>query len=236
MAWRKVLSIGFGVLSVGALVAGCGVSPQPSPPDSILEGNLITVQPDTAVGDEGMIFFHAGPGSVDPPSGIVVITNLESNEGPSFASVSADGSFDIAVPGNPGDAFRFQVKSGLARSQPFDLAVNAMGNALTEVLDEPPCLVLDPARWAALEGPGEERDLVIRNACNGTVSIAAPRLRRGLAGFSFSPASPIALAAGDTTTLTLHAENGAEREDVLFLDVTGPTASRRAITLTVPDP
>jgi hypothetical protein len=222
------------VFGLWVAAAGCVVSPQPSPPDFTLEGDHIGLLPGAdLVGT--LVDFSAGPGAVRPAAGVVVVTNLDTHDAPSFAQVQPDGSFEIGVPGLSGQSFRFQAKNGSVRSEPFDVVVASSGEGVTALDASASCLAIDPALWAALDGAGDARSLVIRNTCTGTIALAAPHLRRGLAGFSFSPTAPFTLAAGATTTVTVHAADGAEVEDVLYLDVTGPSLEHRAVTLTVPD-
>jgi len=223
------------LLSMCFVAAGCVVSPQPSPPDFVLDGDRIGLRPGVEL-VASVIGFEAGPGAVDPPEGVVVVTNLDDASAPSFAAVQADGSFAVAAPGQSGQRFRFQAKSANRRSQPFDVAVGSSGEDLSALASAAACLTLEPSLWAALDGAGDARSIVIMNQCSGPVALGAPRLRRGVAGFSFSPTGPVNLAAGAVTTITIHAGPGAEVEDVLFLDASTPTLERRAVTLTVPDP
>jgi hypothetical protein len=230
-ASRTFLSVALGLLG---LVAGCVVSPQPSPPDFTLTGDLIGLTPVEAATDT-LVGFSAAPGTVHPAQGVVVVTNLDAHDAPSFAQVKPDGSFAIALSGGSGQSFRFQAKSGDVRSQPFDLVVAPSGDGITALTAGPACLAVTPALWLSLDGAGDARSLVIENKCAGAVALAAPHLRRGLAGFSFSPTAPLTLLAGGSSTLTVHGGAGAEVEDVLDLDVTGPTLDHRAVTLTIPD-
>ncbi|MFT3767122.1 MAG: Kazal-type serine protease inhibitor family protein [Minicystis sp.] len=190
MASRFLFNLGLGLLAAGALVAGCVVSPQPSPPDLVLQGRLIDLNPGVELA-KNVIGFHAGPGAVSPAQGVVIVTNLDASDAPSVAVVQKDGSFDIAVPGQPGQAYRFQAKAGDTRSKPFDLDVAVDSSGVTSDLNTGSgCLVAEPAIWIALDGPGATQDLRVKNTCTGSVTVAAPHLRRGLAGFSFSPAAP----------------------------------------------
>lgn len=235
MAPRLALFLGF-LTALATAGAGCVVSPQPSPPDLVLDGDRIDLHPGTGLVST-LIDFSGGPGAVHPAEGVVVITNLDTTEAPSFAKVQPDGSFALAVPGQPGQTFRFQAKSGNLRSQPADFVVSTGGEAIDTAVEGPACLALDPSRWIALDGASDARSIVIRNQCSGAVSLGAPHLRRGLAGFSFTPTTPLTIAAGDVATLTVKAgAGGAESEDVLLLDVTAPSVTHRALTLTVPDP
>ena len=148
MASRTLSSMCLGLL--GAIAAGCVVSPQPSPPDLILDGDRIgfTAGVELVASVTG---FEALPGTVDPPEGVVVVTNLDANDAPSFADVQPDGSFVIAVPGVAGQRYRFQAKNANARSQPFDITVGSMGAWFVTALDDLDCLVVMPARLIAVE-------------------------------------------------------------------------------------
>lgn len=224
----------FGLLAAGALALGCVVSPQPSPPEAQLSGSLIGLAPaESLVAD--VIAFEGGPGAVKPAHGVVLVTNLDSDDAPSQTDVQPDGSFLIGVPGVVGQRFRFQIKDGDTRSQPFDLGLDSTGTTADAIVAQPSCFTVDPARWAALDGAFGERALTLHNGCAGAVSIAVPHLRRGLAGFTVFPAAALTLAAGEDRALTVRAGDGAEVEDVLYLDVTAPTVAQRAVTLTVPD-
>ena len=213
---------------------GCVVSPQPSPP--ILEGDRIGLVQDTGISFSS-VGFVAGPGTVAPARGVVIVTNLDQSDAPSIAAVAPDGSFTIAVSGVPGQRFRFQAKDGSTRSEPFDALVGASGETVAADATDPACLVVTPALWASLGGAGDTVSIALENRCTGAFTLAAPRLRRGLAGFSTAQATPIALAGSATATFTVSAGSGPEVEDVLFLDATAPASlpAIRAITLTVPD-
>ncbi len=233
MAPRSLSSmIGLGLLA--ALATSCGVSPQPSPPDVIFDGEGLGLTPAIEL-ISSVVGFEAAPGTVTPADGEVIVTNLDTTGAPSVVTVRPDGGFTLAVPGIAGQTFRFQAKSGDARSEPFDLSVSLSGQGVSASQSEPPCVVFEPARWVSLDGLGDARSVVLRNQCAAAVSTKAPRLRRGLAGFSFSPTPPITLGPGEQTTLTVRAGDGNEVEDVVLLDVTTPFPARRALTLTVPD-
>jgi hypothetical protein len=226
-------------LALSALMGlgvGCIVSPQPSPPFTVeLTGDRISLTPGVElVGN--VIGFRAAPGTVDPAEGQVVVTNLDSTDTPSIANVKSDGSFEVAVLGQPGQRFRFQAKASGARSEPFDIAVDSTGTVASELAETSPCLTIAPQKWAELDGVGDARSLVIKNTCGAPVSIDPPQLRRGRAGFTFSPTTAIDLADGETATITVVAGSASELEDVLFLDVSSPAPELRAITLTLPDP
>lgn len=223
-------------VALATLVAGCVVSPQPSPPgsDPSIDGDGIgSVELAEALDQSNLLSFEAAPGTVDPAEGVVIVTNLDNTDAPSVAAVEADGSFTIALPGFPGDTVRFQVKSGAKRSQPFDVVVGADRVTLTEPAPLPSCLTIDPARWVALDGEGDARNVLVANDCSFSVQIGAPSLRRGKAGFSFSPTQPVPLNPGQTAFFTVRAEAvTGEPEDVLFLDLVGPDVPRQALTLT----
>jgi hypothetical protein len=222
-------------LPLAVLVAACGVSPQPSPPISDppeLDGGLVSI----GVSPEGVtdsVSIYGGPGTVDPPEGVVVITNLETDDAPSIAPVQPDGSFEILLNGATSDILRLQVDADAGRSEPVDLRITGVDTGVEPAPIDFDCLVLEPALWLPLDGEGDVRSIVLENGCADAITIAAPRLRRGQAGFTFSPTAPLDLAAGASVTITVRAAAAqAEDEDVLFFEIVSPTAGRRAVTVT----
>jgi len=226
-------------LFLGALVAlgsGCLVSPQPSPPfEPDLAGERIGLTEAVELAGD-LIGFGAPPGTVTPGGGDVIVTNLDDSLTPSVAHVAADGSFAIAVPGHPGQRFRFQARNDGQRSEPYDLMVDANAIVATDLAAASPCLSIDPAGWVDFDVVGVGHSLVITNGCGAPVTIDPPRLRRGRAGFTFSPTNAISLQDGEVATITIIAKSAAETEDVLYLEVTAPAPELRAVTLTLPDP
>lgn len=218
---------------------GCVVSPQPSPPidEPSFDADGLGIT-ETATEDSlTMISFVAAPGTVDPAEGVVVVTNLETSDAPSIATVSDDGSFSIALNGLPTDVVRFQVKQGNVRSQPVDIAIDATAQGFDVIDGAPACLVVDPAKFVALSGQDDARSIILRNQCDSVVRIQPPRLRRGQGAFTFAPTGQLSIDPGAVSFVTVRVEGSAgETEDVLFLDVIEPEVSRRAITLAVPDP
>ncbi len=224
-------------IAISLALTSCVVSPQPSPPDPEpdLDGGGIGVL-DPGTEDIGyLLTFEAAPGTVDPARGTVIVTNLDLDDAPSRVAVRSDGSFTIALAGLPGDTVRFQVDQDGNRSEPADVEVDATGQVGTLVEDAPACLTFAPARYLPLAASAAH-SIVIRNDCSETVSLGAPRLRRGLGPFTFSPTAPIQIAAGDVAFITVRSSGEAdEHEDVLLVDVLAPVIARRAVTLTVPD-
>jgi hypothetical protein len=231
-SWRGAL------LALSVAITSCVVSPQPSPPDPDPEifGDGIAVN---GAGTEDIadhLVFEAAAGTVVPAEGVVIATNLDTVDSPSTVAVRPDGSFSIALPGVAGDVVRFQVDQDGARSEPVDILVDATGQVADVVEDEPACLVLEPTRFVPLDGAGDERTIVVSNECVDTVRFDAPRLRRGLGPFTFSPTGTFEVAPGESGFITVRAVGEAdENEDVLFLEVLEPVPTRRAITLTVPE-
>jgi hypothetical protein len=224
--------------SLALLAASCVVSPQPIPPadEPELDGDGISVFDNSAEDAIGLISFTAAPETVFPAEGQVIVTNLETGDAPSFVSVASDGSFSVALVGAPTDVIRFQVKQAV-RSQPVDLRIDATAESVEIVEDTPSCFVIEPARYAPLEGAGDSVSLVLRNECDANVRIDSPRLRRGQASFTFSPTSSFTIEPGSASFITVQrADSDGEVEDVLLLDVIEPEPTRRAITLSIPDP
>ncbi len=229
-----------GVLA--AFAAGCTVSPQPSPPwepppDPIDPPAFDDDRVGLGVSPEGegllqtLVTIVGGPGTVDPPDGVVILTNLETDDAPSIAAVTPDGGFEIVIAAQPGNVIRFQARTDEARSEPVDLLLD--GASFVPAMTDFNCLVIEPAIWLELDGEGDARSLVFRNDCQEPLTFVAPRLRRGNAGLTFSPTAPFSLDPGVSSTLTVHAVSGdTEDEDVLYLEIDSPTAGRRPVTIT----
>lgn len=219
---------------VTVAIAGCVVSPQPSPPVDApeLDGGLVSVglTPESLLES---VTVTGAPGTVDPAEGTVIVTNLDRDDAPSLAPVRPDGSFEIVVGGAVTEVLRLQVRAQDARSAPVDLLLDGSVSGLAPAPVDLACLTIEPDLWMALDGQGDARSLVVTNDCTDAVTIAAPRLRRGLAGFTFAPTAPFELAVGETTTVTVRSTASTqEDEDVLFFEIVAPTAGRRAITIT----
>ncbi|WP_437626099.1 hypothetical protein [Sorangium sp. So ce1151] len=224
------------VALLAVLLGGCVVSPQPSPPvlDPIVDGELVGVSGEFGI-LRNQISVEGRPGAVAPAEGLIVVTNLDTTDAPVLGEVNEDGSFFVTVTASTENILRVQVKQDQRRSRPVDLllAASPAGSTL-RILDHLPCLEMEPDAWVTVEGGA--RDVVIRNTCADDVSIEAPRLRREGGPFSVSPAAAFVVPSGESTLVTVRVDGGgAEREDVLFLDVTAPEPGRRALTLTLPD-
>ncbi|KYF81461.1 hypothetical protein BE11_36600 [Sorangium cellulosum] len=223
------------VALLAVLLGGCVVSPQPSPPvhEPILDGGLVGV-PESFV-QQDQVSLQGKPGAVEPAGGVVLVTNLDSLDAPVLAEVADDGSFTVTLTASEDHVVRIQAKQGERRSAPLDVVLAGSPISGTHrVLDHLPCLEIDT--WVSFEGGAGARDVAVRNTCAEDVAIEAPRLRRGAAPFSVSPAAAFVVPAGETGLVTVRADGGGvEREDVLFLDVTSPEPGRRALTLTLPD-
>ena len=106
---------------------GCVGSPQPSPPNLSPEG--VSRRSNAADIMDGILVL-ADPMTVSPAEGVVVVTNLDRLGAPVSEPVQPDGSFEIGVRGMPTDEYRLQIRSGAARSAPFDF----VGDPLTPTL------------------------------------------------------------------------------------------------------
>lgn len=216
-------------------LGACLVSPQPTPPEEpTLLADLVT--PGGPQDQSSFVRFLGEPGAVHPPVGEVRVTNLETTDLPGVGVVAEDGSFDLLVPGAQGDEFRVEVVApGGQRSQPLDVVKGASDTSF-EPGPRPlaDCLRVEPAFSLAFEGAGETRDLLVRNDCPDELSFLAPRLRRAAASFAFEPTTPFVLAPGAVETIAVFAGvQGAERDDVFFVETTGAVRDRRPLTLHV---
>lgn len=228
----KVLSAAACLLAL----AGCSISPVPSPPaeQPDLDADGLGVLGVESIDMFGFVSFDAQPGTVDPAEGTVVVTNLSNADAPSVVAVRSDGSFSIGLAALPLDVVRFQVVAD-TRSEPVDLTINATATGATIAEPVLECLVFEPGAWVGLELEDDARSITVRNDCDEDVELDAPLLRRGQAGFSFTPTAATTIAAGEVGFITVRSNGSApEVEDVLFVDVLAPAVERRAITLSVP--
>ncbi|WP_437680856.1 hypothetical protein [Sorangium sp. So ce131] len=218
---------------LAVLLGGCVVSPQPSPPVIVLDGDLIASSPDPMI-LRTTTTVVGGAGAVDPPEGVIVATNLDTTAPPVVAEVNADGSFQVEVEATTTQVVRLQAKQEGYRSQPVDVLL-AEDPASGTTPPELTCLGLEPGAWVSLD-LGAAADVVVRNTCAEEVAFDAPRLRRGSSPFTVSVTAPFVVPAGGSTVITVRADgDGEEREDVLLLGFTAPVIGRRALTLTIPD-
>ena len=226
--WLLLTAIG-----LAAAASGCIVSPQPSPPgeEPALDGGLIG----TDGGPESLtdsVRFVGAPGTVDPAEGSVIITNLDDAELPTSVAVDPDGGFDVLVPGDGGDTFRFQALADGQRSDVTDLTVSADKTSITPAGVGRVCLVMTTTSWFSLGEDGSAQSILVRNDCPEAVAHQAPRLRRGQAGFTFAPTTSGTIQPGETLIVTARrTAAGTEAEDVLIVDFLDAEQSRRAITL-----
>lgn len=232
---RRLLSLW---LVLASQVAGCVISPQPSPPEPSLDGDGIMFDGFATELDSSLIKVDAAPGTVDPARGVVRVTNLATSVLPNDAPVASDGSFSIAVGALDGDTLRFQVKDGNLRSQPVDFIANVAESRLDPVAFAlRDCITIAEGDWIAFQEVGGQSLVVIQNECAESVSFDAPRLRRGTSRFSVMPSAAFSVDAGESVSLAVSAtQSGAEREDVLLLRPAAPEVGLFAITLTLPDP
>jgi hypothetical protein len=214
------------ILGLSAVLGtACVGTPQPDPPNVVMD-------PDQVYSDlpnYGGLELHGRAGSVDPPGSIVRIHDLESDDPPVDATVAADGSFDAEVPGSIGDEVRLQAIFEDARSAPLDLLVDFDGagpapRPLADCLTTTPGLELDvPAGPAAT--------LEIRNDCTGAATLASVSLRYDPSPFSIVDA-PADVPEGEAATVTLEYDPGLGiEEEILMIEVSGPEADRRPVTL-----
>ena len=123
-----------------------------------------------------------GPGAVEPPVGVVVVTNLDSTDPPVAEPVQPDGSFSVVIDGSPTDVRRVQAREGGARSVPLDVVGNFMDSTLTT--PERPfegCLVLEPGYevdfFEVSRGETAQARVRLTNTCGVTLTFEPPRLR-----------------------------------------------------------
>jgi hypothetical protein len=218
------------------LLAGCVVSPQPSPPSITIESSTLSTV-DYADGYIDGVMVIGPAGAIDPAAGVVVGTSLDNTTAPSAEPVMPDGSFRLLIfdgDGPTGGEYRIQARNGSERSAAFDFFANdGIDPAPRPHLD---CLLLEPAYeidfGVLAPGASAEASVVVNNLCDVELTIAAPRFRESDAPFS-SEAEQIILAPGGATEIVVRAssEELGSHEATLFVQEIAPMRDRRPLTL-----
>jgi hypothetical protein len=232
----------------------CNATPVPEPPELSPENSVNAPNPDSlSLGGQAALdankFGPSGvaltgePGSV-PGGAVVRATYLNGKEPPSTTVAAANGSFSIAVAVEANPVIRLQVEVGELRSQPVDVTVSEDGSLRAVTRFE--CLTVSAsggARDAAsLEldlgsAPvGEELtgELVIRNECEGPVTLSLPALRVNEPAFAVDPL-PTSVAVGERErfAVSFAPANLGRAENILLFSVSlGDRRERYAVTLT----
>lgn len=223
-------------LALGALLAGCSISPKPEPPASephLDFGSLGTLPPN----DFGTCLITGGPGAVDAKGAIVRAYNLDDAQAPVEALVGEDGSFELDVFLSDGDELRLQVhgQDG-ARSKPLDVLVPQCGQPLvasTRALGE--CLLLAPSAELEVSAAGAVR---VENRCSASVQLEQPSLRRSIAGLQAGQGAtwPATLAPGSALTVQITLQPSDVFEEIVFIEASTPQHDRRPVTVFAPGP
>ncbi len=212
---------------------GCVGTPLPQPP--VLE----PPNPDGVLfnGSGSTVGVVGSPGAVAPGIPELWLVNLDGVADPVLATVAEDGSFAVTFESADGDEVRMQARDGELRSDPVDVRVPDS----TPSVRSAACLVLDPPLELRFAGtPTGERTpgtITLENTCGAEARIDTADLRRP-APFSVLDATPVIIADGATATLNVEfAPTGrGTQEEILFVQITSPTADRRPITLTGSSP
>jgi hypothetical protein len=241
-----------GVL-VGVSTA-CNATPVPEPPELSPENSVNAPNPDhLSLGDQAALapskFGPSGvaltgePGSV-PGGAVVRATYLNGREPPSTTVAAANGSFSIAVAVEANPVIRLQVEVGELRSQPLDVTVSEDGSLRAVTRFE--CLTVsasgDTRDAASLEldlgraplGEALSGELVIRNECEGPVTLSLPALRVNEPAFAVAPL-PTSVAVGESERFGVSfapAILGRAENILLFSVSLGDRRERYAVTLT----
>jgi hypothetical protein len=205
-----------------ALLAGCLGSPQPEPENVAAEWPFDLDQVRASV-DGDRIRFEGGPGAVAAVE--VLGVSLDAPAALVAAPVAAGGSFELAVPGGPGDRFRLHAVTAIG-IEPVDVVLDG---ARVELLDD--CAVglsVTEYRDFGRRAVGDSRtsELVLFNRCGERLSFRGTRALAGTGAFAIELGDLADLAAGQGATVTARfapLEVG-EVVDYLAIDVEGHPA------------
>jgi hypothetical protein len=217
---------------VGACLAalGCGVSPQPEPPSI----DLARIDFSNV---EGVTGLRGSAGAVTPGGAALTTLDLDTTAPGSSVDVDFDGAFQIAVGGAQTDVYRLQAIAAALRSEPVDVTSVQGFMAGTGLVSAPgplaSCLLLDPALELGPIAAGTTAAVTLVNHCTGVVTVGSLTLRVASPAWSVEPMTvPFDVAAGGSASFSVaYTPSGAPVDDVVFIDVTAPTAGRRAISL-----
>lgn len=223
------------VLASGCLASGCAVTDTGNPP---MAPEVDTDRVRLTSLFAGLLTLSAAPGSVDPPRGVVRVTNLDTAADAAQAPVAEDGSFELGVGADLGNELRLQIADGALRSEPVDFV--DMGEQLIPIERALACVTLDPPLDidAGTLASSVDLSIVVTNGCAQPISLAtAPR--RTTAGISISAELGSTVVEPSATTsvrVSVDPIAPGSHEEVLFITIAVPVSDRRPITIhaTVP--
>jgi hypothetical protein len=208
---------------LGAFAVACVVTDTGNPP-AVPEIDPTTV--DATFLAAGVATIFAGPGAIEPPVGVVRMTNLDGGQEPVDAPVQADGSFSEALLVEVGDVIRFQVVVD-TRSRPIDLS-SADWTELAPPLAE--CFTLSHTFVDLVTARSGE--LEVRNECAEPVTVAvSSRITEGNAVVATLDGDST-LAPGASFQVVLAVADLEEPiEEIVFITATAAESDRRAVTV-----
>lgn len=201
-------------------LAGCIATPQPNPPG-------LDVTRVGAFGRDMGAELVGEPGAISPADAELWVTPLDLALDPRVITPNADGSFATAIGAG---RHRLQPRLGETRGAIVDVAIDV---GLTVIEPTLPCLRADLEHAApdVVVGGSGELDVELLNECEDDVTIAAAMRRPS--DFEVIDLAPRLVEAGSTATVRVRFTPAAEgeREEILLVDVSGPAAERRWVTL-----
>jgi hypothetical protein len=218
---------------------GCEISPKPEPPDATLDPNRVDVDApelgtESPTRGDGVVV-SGGPGAASPPGATVRVYNLDSTDTCVESVVGEDGSFEVVVPGAPGDEIRIQVIADGARSEladaevPLDTEIDGAPGTAGSLSSD--CVQIEPPAELVL---GSEPGIIeIRNSCTAEVVVEAPttRVEPSALVVGGGVGWPATVVPGESLSVTVEVVAGAAfEEEIIFLWIGTPPA-RSAITV-----
>lgn len=219
---------------MAAATVGCSVSPVPEPPQAepALHG---TIELD-ARHEYPEVVLTGLPGATEHASHVWAV-NLERPAPAVEVPTNPDGSFSLALAVLSGEEVRLQARRGARRSVPRDYEIDA--SRFADPLRPAPRPLADcfaaPVEWnlgSAELGRSVAASLQLQSSCPSDLEIAAVELRTAPAALRVDePTGPLLLAGGDTlnVTLTFTPSEPGSIEDLLLIEIAGPSSDRRAI-------
>lgn len=217
------------------LLAGCIATPQPNPPNIVVE-----IEPDavfTDITNRGGIDLFGHPGAIEPPEATLRVYNLDNDAPPVDETVDDDGSFHVEIDGENGNAFRLQAILDEARSEAFDVIVE-IGGVYPMPKPLALCLSTEPQTW--IEVPtGVLTNIEVTNDCDEVIVVSDTAFRFDPTNFVIRDAPPNIPARSSATIALEYVPGAAASEDILMIELMPSLMNetdRRPITLVGVDP
>jgi hypothetical protein len=226
-------------VGLSLVIASCSVSPRPEPPPveqpPTLDTDGVSLFVCGPSCDMAGVAIHGAPGTVSHTNARGWAVNLDQQSPPVSFEVEDDGGFKVGIEGTVGSEFRLQLQLGDLRSKPLDFVLSSESETQIIPSDRAlsDCLTVDPPDSLGIPTPGPTLStLTVTNHCGEPVHVERVAMRVSDAAYAVrSAAGPFDLADGAASTVEVELTDATGDDEILFVEVSGPTYDRRPITL-----